>query len=38
MKGLGEVWYEKSALTNIVSWSRAKDQGFDMGYDNANEW
>ena len=36
-KGYGDVWYHPKALTNMISFGNAKNNGFKVNYDDVND-
>ena len=36
-QGYGDVWYHPGALTNIISFAKAKNNGYSLHYDNSSD-
>ena len=36
-KGYRDVWYHPKALTNIISFANARNNGFKVNYDDVND-
>ena len=37
LQGYGDIWYHPEALTNIISFAKARGNGYKVNYDDVND-